>query len=86
MARRTKGVVRRIRRGKATIDLEIGGSLVWPTKTLKIGDKVIIGYDYTTMKLRNVWLEEEFENARLAETAYDEGEDDEEHIVILLKD
>jgi len=61
MARKVvKGIVRRIRRKKATIDLEMGGSLKAPASSLKIGDKVVIGYDYTTMEVRNVWTEEQY--------------------------
>jgi hypothetical protein len=73
------GIVRRIRRGVATIDLEEGGSVKWPTSTLKIGDTVVLGYDFTTMLLRNVWTEDEFHNERFTEDDIQPDELDEEN-------
>ena len=82
---RIKGIIRRIRRGKATILLEEGGSIKWPAENFKIGDKVILGYDFTTNKLRNIWPENYFDNGRLAETAEIDGEDDDERVAIIIE-
>ena len=86
MADRTiKGIVRRVRRGKATIDLEMGGSIKAFADNLRIGDDVVLGYDFTTMELRNVWTEEEFNNARLAEDVV-KYEEEETNIISLIHD
>lgn len=86
MADRTiKGVVRRVRRGKATIDLEMGGSIKAFADNLRIGDNVVLGYDFTTMELRNVWTEEEFNNERLSEDLVS-YEEEEVNIINLIHD
>jgi len=86
MANRTiNGIVRRVRRGKATIDLEMGGSIKAFADNLRIGDNVVLGYDFTTMELRNVWTQEEFENERLAEDLVG-YEEEEVNIISLIND
>jgi hypothetical protein len=82
---RIKGVIRRIRRGKATILLAEGGTVKCPAGNFKIGDKVVLGYDFTTNKLRNVWPEGYFNNVRLAESAKVDGEDDDERVAIITE-